>query len=418
MGNDIATIIKSDQHLATDLVDVPHDIQTIATKDPYVNWGWYQQGYGPESFDGTTIDSTYNDSTGYTSAPEHASYIVHHNGPQYFGYLGDNTVEQGKMHSLTQFFTDVSNQNLGTGGVFYIRGGYYNNDSLSPADPNTNVKGLFPGNDDHGSYSDSQIAEALVADEVNAIANSPYWSQSAIIITYDESDGFFDHQPESFRTWGPDGQPETGGPRIPLIVVSPYAVTHAVSHVYSEHSAVIKFIEELNGLVPLGDLPDEEAGFTTGASNCASQPASTHFCAPNGSAQSKLGPGDVAVGMGDLTEAFDNDRLLGNAGPLNVPTLPPGYATIAPSIVHTLPHYSATGACTNAALNITPTDYITKGYGAGNESDPPPLDFNPRPTVSTGSPYYNTSGNTTSCPASPTPPTTTCEQGSGTGWPN
>ncbi len=417
MGNDIATIIRSDEHLATDLVDVPHDMQTIAAKDPYVNWGWYQQGYGPESFDGTAIDSTYNigGTTGYSAAPEHASYIVHHNGPQYFGYLGDNTVEQGKMHSLTQFFNDVSNANLGAGGVFYIRGGYYNNDGLSPVDPNASVKGLFPGNDDHGSYSDSQIAEALVADEVNAIANSPYWSQSAIIITYDESDGFYDHQPESFRTWGPDGQPETGGPRIPLIVVSPYAVTHAVSHVYSEHSAVIKFIEELNGLVPLGELPDEESGFTAGAANCSSQPASANFCAPNGSAQTKLGPADVASGMGDLTEAFDNDRLTGNA-----PTLPASYAMLAPTlaasntIAHTLPHYGATGACQNAALNITPTDY-PNGYGT-TVSDPAPLDFNPRPTVSVGSPYYNTSGNTTACPSGST--TAACLYGSGTGWPN
>jgi len=412
MGKDIATVIRADQHAATDLADVPHDIQTIATKDANINWGWYQQGYGPESFDGTAIDSTYNigGTTGYAAAPEHASYIVHHNGPQYFGYLGDNTVEQGKMHSLTQFFTDVNSAALGSGGVFYIRGGYYNNDSLSPADPNINVKGMFPGNDDHGSYSDSQIAEALVADEVNAIANSPYWSESAIIITYDESDGFYDHQPESFRTWGPDGQPETGGPRIPLIVVSPYAATHAVSHVYSEHSAVIKFIEELNGLVPLGDLPDEESGFTAGAANCASQPASANFCAPNGAAQTKLGPGDVAVGMGDLTEAFDNDRLLGN-----VPTLPASYAMIPAAIVNTLPHYSATAACLNPAINITPTDYPS-GYAAGTESDPPPLDFNPRPTVSTGSPYYNTSGNTTTCPVGSTTPA--CLYGTGTGWPN
>jgi phospholipase C len=415
MGNELTTIIRSDQHVATDLIDVPHDMQTIQAKDPNVNWGWYQQGYGPEPFDGMPIDSTYNaGGTGYTAAPEHASYIVHHNGPQYFGYLGDNTVEQGKMHSLAQFFTDVSNANLGSGGVFYIRGGYYNNDSLTPADPNASVKGLFPGNDDHGSYSDSQISEALVADEVNAIANSPYWNQSAIIITYDESDGFYDHQPESFRTWGPDGQPESGGPRIPLIVVSPFATTHAVSHVYSEHSAVIKFIEELNGLIPLGSLPDEAAAFTTGAQNCTTQPASAHFCAPNGSPQSALGPADVAAGMGDLTEAFDNDRLLGN-----IPTLPSGYATIPASVVHTLPHYSATAACQNPALAITPTDY-PNGYAAGAESDPPPLDFNPRPTVSLGSPYYNTSGNTTSCPvvSGVVTPNSACLYGSGTGWAN
>ena len=282
------------------------------------------------------------------------------------------------------------------------------------------MKTDFPGNDDHGSYSDSQISEASVAATINAIANSPYWKQSAIIVTYDESDGFFDHQPEKFRTYGPDGEPETGGPRIPLIVISPFAVTHGVSHVYSEHSSVIRFIEELKGLVPLGDLPDESAAFKTGADLCTTPPTYSGatpeptlvlpgaqsttttinpFCLPNGSPQTALGPADVYADMGDLIEAFDNDRLLDN-----IPTLPASYVMIPTATVEKLPHYSATGACANPALNIVPTDY-TRGYSSAPFDptgtltavpviDPPPADFNPRPTVSLGSPYYNTSSNT------------------------
>jgi len=431
MGSEISTLTGFDQHPTADLADVQQDMATIAVKDPNVPWGWYQQGYGPEPFDGTAIKSDENI---YTSVPEHASYIVHHNGPQYFGYLGDNTVELSNMHGLQQFYTDVANETL-IPGVYYIRGGYYNNLNQTPLDPNPTVRQDFAGNDDHGSYSDSQISESMVAATVNAIANSPYWSQSAIIITYDESDGFFDHQPEQFRTWGPDGQPETGGPRIPLIVISPFAVTHGVSHIYSEHSAVVRFVEELKGLVPLGQLPDEAAAFTAGAALCTTPPTYTSptvaptlvgpganatgtpinpFCKPNSTTpQTALGPGDVFPGMGDLTEAFDNDRLLGNVAPL-----PETYAAIPTSEVVTLPHYSATGACANAALNIVPTDYINGNYNpapfdptgaqtAVPVSDPPPADFNPRPTVSFGSPYYNTSGNTTA--NSPT--------GTGTTWP-
>jgi len=431
MGNQINTITASDQHAAFDLVDVQQDITTIAANDPNIPWGWYQQGYGPEPFDGTAFD---DDEANYTAAPEHASYIVHHNGPQYFGYVGDNTTEQGYLHGLQQFYTDVTAGNLSpTGGVYYIRGGYYNNLGQTPLDPNTSVEADFGGNDDHGSYSDSQISESLVAANINAIANSPYWNQSAIIITYDESDGFFDHQPEQFRTYGPDGEPETGGPRIPLIVVSPFAVTHGVSHTYSEHSAVIRFVEELEGLVPLGQLPDEAAAFATGANFCATPPtysgstvaptlvlpgaqstttAINPFCLPNGSPQTALGPGDVYLGMGDLTEAFDNDRLLGNVAPLSA-----SYVAIPTATVTTLPHYSATGACANTALNIVPTDY-TNGYSsvpfdptgtltAVPVIDPPPADFNPRPTVSTGSPYYNTSNNTT----------VNSPNGTGTTWP-
>jgi phospholipase C len=439
MGSQIFTITGNgnDQHPTFDLSDIAQDMHTIARHDPYVPWGWYQQGYGPEPFDGTAIcDDEENPSLSapnnacYTSAPEHASYIVHHNGPQYFGYLGDNTVEQGNMHGLQQFYTDVANKALEP-GVYYIRGGYYNNLNQTPVDPNPAVADDFSGNDDHGSYSDSQISEASAAATINAIANSPYWKQSAIIITYDESDGFYDHQPEQFRTYGPDGEPETGGPRIPLLVISPFAVTHGVSHVYSEHSSVIRFIEEVEGLVPLGELPNEAAAFTIGANLCTTPPTYTAptpqptlvlpggqstatpinpFCKPNNSPQTALGPADVYAGMGDLTEAFDNDRLLGQ-----IPPLPASYVLIPKATVTTLPHYSETGACANPALKIVPTDYINGVYssaafdptGTVPVIDPPPADFNPRPTVSKGSPYYNTSSNTTA--NSPT--------GTGSPWP-
>ena len=62
-----------------------------------------------------------------------------------------------------------------------------------PVDPTPAIQHAFIGNDDHPAYSDQQISEAFAARAINEIANSPYWSQSAIIITYDETDGFYDH---------------------------------------------------------------------------------------------------------------------------------------------------------------------------------------------------------------------------------
>jgi phospholipase C len=369
MGDKIGKIIASDPNPTADLLDVQDDIRTIARANSYVPWGWYQQGFGPEPFDGkATIDLN-------PANTPHPSYIVHHNGPQYFGYLGDNPKELANMHSLQQFYTDISNHALPReGGVFYVRGGFYNNDNLSVLDPNPNVRATFAGNDDHPAYSDAQISEAMVADTVNAIANSPYWNESAIIITYDETDGLYDHQPETIRAWGPDGTPFSGGPRIPAIVISPYSRAHAVSHVYSEHSSVIKFVDELFALVPLADLPDEVKGRKEGAANPA-------LNAPSGTPQTNLGPADDQVPMGDLLEAFDNGRLLGF-----VPPLPPRYATIPQNVVLSLPHYRGAG-CT--ALGVTPTDYPS-GYAVGAEMDKPPADFNPRPTVSPGIPTSGT----------------------------
>jgi phospholipase C len=381
MGSDANAIVAQDSHPVLDLADVRHDIKIISERDPSVHWGWYQQGFGPEPFDGQDVVD------GFPAATPHASYIVHHNGPQYFGYLGDNPAEIAHMHSLSQFYTDVANGNLSKqGGVFYVRGGYYNNDKLTPADPSPAARTEFNGNDDHGSYSDSQISEALVADSVNAIANSPYWSQSAIIISYDESDGFYDHAPEAIRSFGPDGLPMSGGPRIPTIVLSPYSAAHTISHVYSEHGSIVRFINALFGLLPLSELPDEKSARALGAS-------SGGFSKPDGSPQTELGPNDGA-GVGDMLEAFDADRLMGKLAPL-----PPSAVTLSEATVTTLPHFGGAGCTT---LHITPTDY-PNGYGVGLEIDPPPQDFNPRPTVAPGIPYQEQTilGGVTTSPWTP-----------------
>jgi len=64
------------------------------------------------------------------------------------------------------------------------------------------VQKNFLGDDDHPAYSDAQISEAMVAEAINKIANSPYWSQCAIIITWDDSEGDYDHVQPPLRTYG------------------------------------------------------------------------------------------------------------------------------------------------------------------------------------------------------------------------
>ena len=352
MGNQIGQIIKTDENPALDLADVQNDINKIADDNlESINWGWYQEGYDTEP--ASAAGSTPN-----------ASYIVHHNGPQYFGYVGDNPQVVSHLHGLGDFFADVAAQRLPpTGGVFYVRGGYDNIFGLKPLDPNPAVQKNFPGDDDHPGYSDAQISEALLAKEINAIAASPYWQDSAIIITYDETDGLYDHALPHFRTLDPEGSPLAGGPRIPAIVISPYSRAHVISHAYAEHSSVIKFIDPLFNLTPLADLPDEMRARSLGLQEFG---------------QKDLGPADAQVPeITDLSSAFDNDRLTGAAQPL-----PAAYAQIADSTVMSLPHYGGQGC---HMLNIVPTDYRD-----GKPIDPPPADFNPRPGTTPGTPTSGT----------------------------
>ncbi len=346
MGSKIKKIIAADENPALDLTDVQSDIETIASKNVAVNWGWYQEGYDHEPTDGT-------------GPATNASYVTHHNGPQYFGYLGDNTkVLADNLHGLGDFYTAVSAGKLPVGGgVFYVRGGYGNNDGLVPQDPTPSIQANFAGSDDHPGYTDAQISEALLADSVNAIANSKYWKDSAIIITYDETDGLWDHVPASIRVSDSFGNPLSGGPRIPTIVISPYTAVHSITSVYAEHSSIIKFIDELFDLVPLEKLPNEANAEAIGAKTI----------------QPNMGPYDANPDISDLTTAFDNARLSGTAA-----LLPAEYAGIPASVVHTLPHYNGQGCYT---LNIVPTDYVN-----GVLIDPAPSDFNPRPSSSPGIP--------------------------------
>jgi phospholipase C len=381
MGHNIENIIASDPNPMADLLDVQDDIKTIASHDPAVNWGWFQQG-----FNGNDTPDPFEPQNSTTPNPTHdpglnTGYVLHHNGPQYFGYLADNPeVLNNNLHGAKDFFDAVENRTLPRdGGVFYLRGGYDNNDGLVPVDPTPAIQHAFLGNDDHPAYSDQQISEAFAAKAINDIVDSPYWPESVIIITYDETDGFYDHVSPERRSTFADGSQLAAGPRIPTLLISPYAASGKISHRYSEHGSVIKFINELYGLVPLASLPDEKRGRELGLQTLG---------------QPNLGPSDDPDNdVGDLTEAFDYDILRGHEPPIHK-----SFAAISPAIVQLLPHFATAnyspngytnGAC--KAIGILPTDFPSwESYEAGKPIDPYPVDVNPRPTQSPGTPTSGT----------------------------
>jgi phospholipase C len=81
--------------------------------------------------------------------------------------------------------------------------------------------------------------ENWTVDKINAIMQSPEWSSTAIFLTWDDFGGFYDHvQPPQVDQFGL-------GPRVPLLVISPYALPKTVSHTQYELSSVLRFIEDL-----------------------------------------------------------------------------------------------------------------------------------------------------------------------------
>jgi phospholipase C len=109
-------------------------------------------------------------------------------------------------------------------------------------------------NSDHSGNTANTGGPSWVASIVNAIGNSPYWSNTAIIVTWDDWGGWFDHVPpykivNDGTSWGSG---YVYGFRVPLIVISPFAKPKYISHANHDFGSILNLIEETFGLASLG----------------------------------------------------------------------------------------------------------------------------------------------------------------------
>lgn len=144
---------------------------------------------------------------------------------------------------------------------------YYN--ILSGADADTKLPQVIfierasqLGLDEHPHGKGVQVGAANTKKIIDALMNSAAWKSSVFILYYDEGGGFYDHVPPIAVT-APDSTPPnlqsgdrqgdfaTSGFRTPMIVVSPFAKPHYISHTPMESTSVWKFIETRFGVPPL-----------------------------------------------------------------------------------------------------------------------------------------------------------------------
>ena len=139
--------------------------------------------------------------------------------PQYIDALKNSPTQ-----SSTQILTDAKNNQL------------------------PNVSFVTPGEDSQSDHppQPTQPAQNFVSSIVNAIMHSPEWSSTAIFVTWDDFGGWYDHVPPPVV----DG---IGlGPRVPLLVISPWAKPGYIGNNQGEFASFDKFIEETFGLPSLG----------------------------------------------------------------------------------------------------------------------------------------------------------------------
>jgi phospholipase C len=135
LGKNAAKVTAADLNPAFDLADIQQDIPYLTWyANKQVGWRWYQEGFDLEPTD-------------TTSTASHASYVSHHDGAGYFGYIANNPEMNANHKGLGDFFNDVANGKLPNGGVIYIRGGYTNLQGLKPPIQNPNYPQALTASD-------------------------------------------------------------------------------------------------------------------------------------------------------------------------------------------------------------------------------------------------------------------------------
>jgi len=201
-------------------------------------------------------------------------YIPHHAFFQYFGSTANPT------HARPS----VPPSEYGTSADTAANHNYDIHDFFDALNANNLPAVSFlkaPANmDGHAGYSDALMEQEFVVNVINTIQNSDFWSNTAIVITWDDSDGWYDHQigpiinssavlqatsaSHSDQLNGPgkcgNGTPLDGiegrcgyGPRIPMLVISPFAKQNFVDHSLTDQSSIIHFIEDNWSLGRIGN---------------------------------------------------------------------------------------------------------------------------------------------------------------------
>ena len=102
-------------------------------------------------------------------------------------------------------------------------------------------------NDEHPPEN-IQTGQSQMQSIIQAVQNSPQWAECAILLTYDEGGGFFDHvAPQQLDAYGP-------GIRVPMLIISPFAKKGYVDTTFQDHGSVLKFIEAVYGLPTLASI--------------------------------------------------------------------------------------------------------------------------------------------------------------------
>jgi phospholipase C len=241
-----------------------------------ITWGWFSAGFAPtpnnstvKNCGGDRHDNGYGViSYDYFSSVEPFQFYNTTSNPNHLPPFSNSTIgysdQANHQYDLSNFWAASKSGNLPS--VSFIKAPSYQQG--------------------HAGYSGPLLDQTFVVNTINKIQKLPQWNQTAIILTYDDSDGWYDHvmppiisqsnDPVYDKLLGKDnlcGTPKNAsyndrcgyGPRLPLLIISPFSRVNYIDHQITDQTSILKFIEDNWHLGRLGGQSmDEKAGSILG----------------------------------------------------------------------------------------------------------------------------------------------------------
>jgi phospholipase C len=217
-----------------------------------ITWGWFYGDWTPASITNGVATCISQEDPHYTPFQYFASTLnPHHTPPSSVAAIGSSD-QAMHQYALTDFWNAVANGNMPA--VSFLK---------APA----NETG-------HPSTSSPLLEQTFLVTTINQLQQRPEWKNMAILIAWDDSDGWYDHvlapivsqssDPNNdalLGTSGLCGAAKTGayldrcgyGPRLPFLAISPFAKDNFVAHTVADQSSILRFIEDNWKLGQLGN---------------------------------------------------------------------------------------------------------------------------------------------------------------------
>ena len=228
-----------------------------------ITWGWFAGGFAPSSrnSDGAAVCATQHAQfDGTVSVPDYvanhepfqfyeSTANPHHLPPTSVAAIG-STDRANHQYDISDFFNTLSAGNLPA--VSFLKAPAYE--------------------DGHASYSNPLDEQTFLVNAINALELSPFWNSTAVIVTYDDSDGLYDHvmppivngsnsTADALSGAGVCGTADPAAPsgrcgygqRLPLLVISHYAKANYVDHSLTDQTSILRFVEDNWNLGRIGD---------------------------------------------------------------------------------------------------------------------------------------------------------------------